>query len=116
MRMPASTQLFAAGSMTFSLSAASATETLTVEQGWNPALSASFWLTMEKHAPGRRVHRHHRTVVGAQGIHGRPADGQILAIHVVATRSNRQKSARSKDRPQLPALPEAGVRPAGGSP
>src|ERR1035441_9257490 len=32
--------------ITFSLSPASATETFTVEHGWNPALSASFWFTM----------------------------------------------------------------------
>jgi hypothetical protein len=35
-----------AGWITFSLSAASATETFTVEHGWNPELSATFWFTM----------------------------------------------------------------------
>ena len=37
--------------MTFSLSAASATETFTVEHGWNPELSATFWFTMVRMRP-----------------------------------------------------------------
>ena len=37
--------------MTFSLSAASATETFTVEQGWKPELSATFWFTMVSTRP-----------------------------------------------------------------
>ena len=83
MRMPARAQ-FGGGMDDLFASAASATETLMVEQGWNPAPRASFWLTMESIRPVVGVHRHHRAVVSAQGIHRRPADGQILAIHVVA--------------------------------
>ena len=39
------------GSITFSLSAARATETLIVEQGWNPVPKAIFWLTMLRIRP-----------------------------------------------------------------
>src|SRR5450755_404489 len=39
------------GWITFSLSAASATETFTVEHGWNPELSATFWFTMVSTRP-----------------------------------------------------------------
>ena len=37
--------------MIFSLSAAKATETFTVEHGWNPELSATFWFTMLRIRP-----------------------------------------------------------------
>ena len=48
--MPPSRYLVA-GWITFSLRAASATETLTVEHGWNPELSATFWFTMVSTRP-----------------------------------------------------------------
>src|ERR1700689_71215 len=48
---PPGSLIFAVGSTAFSLNAASATDTLTVEQGWNPEESATFWFTMVKMRP-----------------------------------------------------------------
>src|ERR1039458_9915616 len=50
MRRPAMRYLVA-GWMTFSLRPAKATETLTVEQGWKPVESATFWFTMVRTRP-----------------------------------------------------------------
>ena len=86
--------------MAFSLSPASATETFTVEQGWNPLLSAIFWLTMVRMRPVAGIDHHHRAVVRPQRLHGRPADGQIFAIHVVAFGGIGESRLASRDRPR----------------
>src|ERR1700678_1138920 len=48
---PPGNLIFAVGSTAFSLNAASATDTFTVEQGWNPDESATFWFTMVRMRP-----------------------------------------------------------------
>ena len=39
-----------------------------------------------QNAPRGRIHRHYRSIVRAQCLHRRAADGQIFAIHAVAFR------------------------------
>ena len=77
---------FVAGWITFSLKPASATETLTVEHGWKPVLSASFWFTMLRMRPVAGIDHDHDAVVLAERVHRGAADVQIFAIDVVAVR------------------------------
>ena len=57
-----------------------------VEQGVKPVVSPSFWLTMVRTRPVVGVHYHHAAALRAERRHGRPADGEIVAIDVIAGR------------------------------